>query len=65
MGHPSITFELFGPTGRDVESRGIPHLAKNERDMGHPMIRGGVAVDKGYPLIAFEVVTTDEKGRGA
>jgi hypothetical protein len=33
--------------------------------MGHPMIRGGVAVDKGYPLIAFEVVTTDEKGRGA
>jgi hypothetical protein len=23
-----------------IGSRGIPHLAKNERDMGHPMIRG-------------------------
>jgi hypothetical protein len=23
-----------------IEIRGIPHLAKNERDMGHPMIRG-------------------------
>jgi hypothetical protein len=23
-----------------IGSRGIPHLAKNERDMGHPLIRG-------------------------
>jgi hypothetical protein len=23
-----------------IEVRGIPHLAKNERDMGHPLIRG-------------------------
>ena len=23
-----------------VGSRGLPHLAKNERDMGHPLIRG-------------------------
>jgi hypothetical protein len=23
-----------------VERRGLPHLAKNERDMGHPFIRG-------------------------
>jgi hypothetical protein len=24
----------------NVEVRGIPHLAKNERDVGHPLIRG-------------------------
>ena len=23
-----------------IEVRGLPHLAKNERDMGHPLIRG-------------------------
>jgi hypothetical protein len=23
-----------------IGSRGIPYLAKNERDMGHPLIRG-------------------------
>jgi hypothetical protein len=26
--------------GLPIEVRGIPHLAKNERDMGHPLIRG-------------------------
>jgi hypothetical protein len=26
--------------GLPIDSRGIPHLAKNERDMGHPLIRG-------------------------
>jgi hypothetical protein len=26
--------------GLPIEHRGIPHLAKNERDMGHPLIRG-------------------------
>jgi hypothetical protein len=25
---------------RHVECRGIPHLAKNERDMGHPTLCG-------------------------
>jgi hypothetical protein len=25
-----------------VERGGIPHLAKNERDMGHPELRGQV-----------------------
>jgi hypothetical protein len=25
---------------QNVKIRGIPHLAKNERDMGHPPIRG-------------------------
>jgi hypothetical protein len=27
--------------GWEGESRGIPHLAKNERDVGHPKILGG------------------------
>jgi hypothetical protein len=26
--------------GKKVEVRGIPHLAKNERDMGHPTLCG-------------------------
>src|ERR1700733_8798776 len=26
----------------NVKVRGIPHLAKNERDVGHPWFRGGV-----------------------
>jgi hypothetical protein len=26
--------------GKKVKVRGLPHLAKNERDMGHPKIRG-------------------------
>jgi hypothetical protein len=26
--------------GKKVEVRGLPHLAKNERDMGHPTILG-------------------------
>jgi hypothetical protein len=26
--------------GKNVKVRGLPHLAKNERDMGHPMILG-------------------------
>jgi hypothetical protein len=26
--------------GKKVEVRGIPHLAKNQRDMGHPTLCG-------------------------
>jgi hypothetical protein len=36
--------------GWKVESRGIPHLAKNERDVGHPTILGGVGVAGGGPV---------------
>jgi hypothetical protein len=37
--------------GREkVEVRGIPHLAKNERDMGHPTIRGRVKDRMGHPF---------------
>src|ERR1700733_10574095 len=37
-----LRFRLLRPMGWKGESRGIPHLAKNERDMGHPTIPGGV-----------------------
>src|ERR1700679_2876768 len=49
--HISLVFrEMWDTTAADlhslalqglpIEVRGAPHLAKNERDMGHPMIRG-------------------------
>jgi hypothetical protein len=49
--HISLVFcEMWDATAADlhslalqgppIEVRGIPHLAKNERDVGHPMIRG-------------------------
>jgi hypothetical protein len=33
---------------KKVKVRGLPHLAKNERDMGHPTILGR---EKGKPTI--------------
>jgi hypothetical protein len=34
---PRLLTESFGPRKAfKVEIRGIPHLAKNERDVGHP-----------------------------
>jgi hypothetical protein len=49
--HISLVFrEMWDTTAADlhssapqrlpIEVRGIPYLAKNERDMGHPLIRG-------------------------
>ena len=31
---------LVSTVGKKVKVRGLPHLAKNERDMGHPTILG-------------------------
>jgi hypothetical protein len=31
---------LLSMVGKKVKVRGLPHLAKNERDMGHPMLCG-------------------------
>jgi hypothetical protein len=31
---------ILSKVGKRVKVRGIPHLAKNERDMGHPTILG-------------------------
>jgi hypothetical protein len=39
-GAPVLTLSSVEPEDRNVKIRGIPHLAKNERDMGHPPIRG-------------------------
>jgi hypothetical protein len=37
----TTTFHVLLSKGRKkVKVRGIPHLAKNERDMGHPMLCG-------------------------
>jgi hypothetical protein len=37
----TTNLNLFPTSGRKhVERRGIPHLAKNERDMGHPTLCG-------------------------
>ncbi len=50
MPHISLVFrEMWETTalhvplskvGKNVQVRGLPHLAKNERDMGHPTILG-------------------------
>jgi hypothetical protein len=38
---PEVTYpDLDYAMDKKVRIRGIPHLAKNERDMGHPPIRG-------------------------
>ena len=32
----------WAPQGLSIEVRGIPYLAKNDRDMGHPLIHGAM-----------------------
>jgi hypothetical protein len=36
MGHPSLSYTAVWGGNLGVKVCGIPHLAKNERDMGHP-----------------------------
>jgi hypothetical protein len=40
---------LLSKVGKKVEVRGIPHLAKNERDMGHPTLCGREKDRIGHP----------------
>jgi hypothetical protein len=40
VGDAKALHVLLSKVGKKVRVRGIPHLAKNERDMGHPTIRG-------------------------
>jgi hypothetical protein len=40
---------LLSKAGKKVKVRGIPYLAKNERDMGHPTIRGREKEWMGHP----------------
>jgi hypothetical protein len=37
-------------SAKDVEVRGIPHLAKNERDVGAPVISGREKSQEGEPV---------------
>ena len=37
----AVNRRLVGSTDENIEFRGIPHLAKNERDMGHPRFVAG------------------------
>jgi hypothetical protein len=40
VGYHGCQSTFLGAPGTANRGRGIPHLAKNERDMGHPLIRG-------------------------
>jgi hypothetical protein len=40
MWETTVLHLLLSKDGKKVKVRGLPHLAKHERDMGHPMIRG-------------------------
>jgi hypothetical protein len=40
---------LLSEVGKNVKVRGLPHLAKNERDMGHPTILGRVRSGRDVP----------------
>jgi hypothetical protein len=49
-----VVANICGPlskVGKKVEVRGIPHLAKNERDMGHPTICGREKDRIGHPSL--------------
>jgi hypothetical protein len=53
-GPPSIgggerPLNVLGPRQVSGESRGIPHLAKNERDVGHPALSGELEPEKHVP----------------
>jgi hypothetical protein len=37
----ALDLSLFQHEQKKVEVRGIPHLAKNERDVGHPAVGFG------------------------
>jgi hypothetical protein len=50
--YPGQAFTLLAT---DVKVRGIPHLAKNERDVGHPSVRGG---ERFQTNLAVEMHTT-------
>jgi hypothetical protein len=50
------------PEGRPIEVRGIPHLAKNERDMGHPSIRGTMSSSTGGRMLGCQGLKPDQFG---
>jgi hypothetical protein len=40
MWETTALYVRLSEIGKKVKVRGLPHLAKNERDMGHPTILG-------------------------
>ena len=46
--------ELLAPT--QVKVPGIPHLAKNQRDVGHPASLTGTALSNCYSVRFFPVI---------
>jgi hypothetical protein len=47
----ATNLDLFSTFGKKhVERCGLPHLAKNERDMGHPTLCGREKDRMGHPL---------------
>jgi hypothetical protein len=40
MWDTTALYVRLSKVGKNVKVRGIPHVAKNERDMGHPTIPG-------------------------
>jgi hypothetical protein len=48
-GMPQRSTCFFLKVEKKVQVRGIPHLAKNERDMGHPTLCGREKETMGHP----------------
>jgi hypothetical protein len=40
--HGGTRVDLWGPSQLEGEACGVPHLAKNERDVGHPAVGAGI-----------------------
>ena len=53
MGH---AMDLWKPLRLDGEACGIPHLARNERDVGHPAIGEGIEPKKRACLLKVPAV---------
>jgi len=65
VGHPSdslislMSVRLMTTDRVQVEYRGIRHLAKNERDVGHPIFVAGTATPP-YRTVALSFVIPSE-----
>ena len=67
----ALNLKLFDPNDRHIEIRGIPHLAKNERDVGHPRFcywdKGLLHHDgsaSAWPILIEQEGQGDHQGRG-
>src|ERR1700674_37919 len=51
VGRPQHSTCFFPKVEKKVKVRGLPHLAKNERDMGHPTLCGREKERRGHPSL--------------